>query len=37
MTMRHCFAVTLFSLLVTSSANGQVVSGIMTVTGAEMH
>ncbi len=25
------------SLLVTSSVSGQVVSGVMTVTGAEMH
>ena len=37
MKMRHCFAVTMFSLLVASSASGQVVSGFMTVTGAEMH
>jgi uncharacterized membrane protein len=37
MKMRHGFAVTMFSLLVASSANGQIVSGIMTVTGAEMH
>ena len=26
-----------FSLLVMSSASGQIVSGVMTVTGAEMH
>ena len=37
MNMRHGLAVAVISLLVTSSASGQVVSGIMTVTGAEMH
>jgi hypothetical protein len=32
------FAVMIFSLLVTSSTSGQqIVSGVMTVTGAEMH
>ena len=34
----QCFlAAVAFSLLVASSASGQVVSGVMTVTGAEMH
>ena len=37
MKTRHGFAVVAISLLVASSASGQVVSGIMTVTGAEMH
>jgi len=37
MNTRHGLAVAAISLLVTSSASGQVVSGIMTVTGAEMH
>jgi|LWDU01.1.fsa_nt_gi hypothetical protein len=31
------FASIVFSLLLASSANGQIVSGVMTVTGAEMH
>jgi hypothetical protein len=37
MKMRTNFAVVAISLLVVSSASGQVVSGVMTVTGAEMH
>jgi hypothetical protein len=37
MKMRASFAVVAISLLVASSASGQVVSGVMTVTGAEMH
>ncbi len=37
MRMRHGLAVAAVSLLVASSASGQVVSGVMTVTGAEMH
>ncbi len=37
MNMRTSFAVVAISLLVASSASGQVVSGVMTVTGAEMH
>jgi uncharacterized membrane protein len=37
MNTRHGLAVTAIALLFASSASGQVVSGIMTVTGAEMH
>jgi hypothetical protein len=37
MNTRHGLAVAAISLLVASTASGQVVSGIMTVTGAEMH
>jgi hypothetical protein len=37
MKMRNGLAVTAFALLIASSASGQVVSGVMTVTGAEMH
>ncbi len=37
MKMRTSFAVVAISLLVASSVSGQVVSGVMTVTGAEMH
>ena len=37
MKMGTSFAVVAISLLVASSASGQVVSGVMTVTGAEMH
>ena len=34
----QCFLAAIgLSLLVASSASGQVVSGVMTVTGAEMH
>jgi hypothetical protein len=36
MRHRHYLAV-LLSLLVSSSAGAQVVEGVMTVTGAEMH
>jgi hypothetical protein len=37
MKMRTSFAVVAISLLVASSASGEVVSGVMSVTGAEMH
>ncbi len=37
MKMRSSFAIVAISLLAASSASGQVVSGVMTVTGAEMH
>lgn len=37
MKTRYGLAIVAISLLVTSSANAQVVSGLMTVTGAEMH
>lgn len=37
MRMQHGLAVAALSLLAASTASGQVVSGIMTVTGAEMH
>jgi len=37
MNTRYGRAVAAISLLVASSASGQVVNGIMTVTGAEMH
>ncbi len=37
MKTQHTFVAMVFSLLVTSSVCGQVVSGIMTATGAEMH
>jgi len=37
MKKRISFAAMALSVLVASSVNGQVVSGIMTVTGAEMH
>ena len=37
MKMRTSFAVVALSLLAASSASGQVVSGVMTVTVAEMH
>jgi hypothetical protein len=37
MKMRTSFAVVAISLLAASSVCGQVVSGVMTVTGAEMH
>jgi hypothetical protein len=35
--MQHGLAIAALSLLAASTASGQVVSGIMTVTGAEMH
>ena len=37
MATRHCLAMAAASLLLASAASGQVVSGLMTVTGAEMH
>ncbi len=37
MNMQRCFVTAALALLVASSANGQVVRGVMTVTGAEMH
>ena len=37
MNKRQALAVAAISLLAAASAHGQVVSGIMTVTGAEMH
>jgi hypothetical protein len=37
MKARHGLAIAAISLFVASTANGQVVSGVMTVTGAEMH
>ena len=37
MTLREIFTALAFPLLAATSANGQIVSGVMTVTGAEMH
>ena len=37
MTKRHMLAVAACSLLLASTASGQIVSGKLTVTGAEMH
>jgi len=37
MKRKCCLTAVAFSLLVASSAAGQAVSGVMTVTGAEMH
>jgi hypothetical protein len=37
MKARYPFAAIAFSLLLASSANAQITSGVMTVTGAEMH
>jgi hypothetical protein len=37
MKTKRCLAAMAFGLLVASSASGQIVSGVMTVTGAEMH
>ncbi len=37
MKIQTCVVVTALSLLVASSAYSQVVRGVMTVTGAEMH
>lgn len=37
MKTQRSLAALAFSLLVASSASGQIVSGVMTVTGAEMH
>ncbi len=37
MPIAHYLATVTILLLVTSSASGQIVRGVMTVTGAEMH
>jgi hypothetical protein len=37
MKSQFCLGAVAFSLLVASNAAGQVVSGVMIVTGAEMH
>jgi hypothetical protein len=37
MKTRYCAAAFALSLLVAASADAQIVSGVMTVTGAEMH
>ncbi len=37
MKAQHSLSAIAFALLVASSTNGQIVSGFMTVTGAEMH
>ena len=37
MKAQRSLAAIAFSLLVVTSTNGQIVSGFMTVTGAEMH
>lgn len=37
MNARYSFTAFAFALLVATSASGQIVSGVMTVTGAEMH
>ena len=37
MLIARYLATVAISLLVASSANGQIVRGVMTVTGAEMH
>ncbi len=37
MKTRSYLAALVLSLLIAPSVNGQVVSGVMTVTGAEMH
>ena len=37
MKTRLCFFAAALSLLIAPSVHGQVVSGLMTVTGAEMH
>jgi hypothetical protein len=37
MNLRLSFATTVLSLLIAPSVSGQIVSGVMTVTGAEMH
>ena len=37
MKMQGCLAVAGLALLMASSAEAQIVSGFMTVTGAEMH
>ena len=37
MKLRYYLPLMAFSLLAVPSAHGQIVSGVMTVTGAEMH
>ncbi len=37
MNSKYCLALAACSLLTASSASGQIVGGVMTVTGAEMH
>jgi hypothetical protein len=37
MNPKNCLAAIALSLLAAASANAQIVSGVMTVTGAEMH
>ena len=37
MKARYSFTALAFAVLVATSATGQIVSGLMTVTGAEMH
>jgi len=37
MNSRYCLALAACALLVASPASAQIVSGVMTVTGAEMH
>jgi hypothetical protein len=37
MKLKRCFATTVLSVVLASSAQAQIVSGVMTVTGAEMH
>ena len=37
MTSRYSFTALACALLIASPASGQIVSGLMTVTGAEMH
>lgn len=37
MKFQHCLAAAAFSLLAATTADAQIVSGVMTVTGAEMH
>ena len=37
MKLKRCFAATAMFVLLASSAQAQIVNGVMTVTGAEMH
>ena len=37
MNSKYCLALAACSLLAASPAYGQIISGVMTVTGAEMH
>jgi hypothetical protein len=37
MKLRYCLPLVAFSLLAVQSAQGQILGGVMTVTGAEMH